>query len=264
MNWIIDTINILSIVYVALPILALLTIALYYILGKTLSKELWDKIIDFGKWYLVSVAIVIAAKLVENGFQERETGLKEMEGFDKYVSIITDTKGIDKRWELCKYFATVTPTKRLKEGWMLYMESIRSDYEEFLKLQAKEDSLIIKDTLTEADKRLLTRINIEKAKFETSFAGKLSDDWVIIFTSDKVLDQAQFELNKITNAGIESPRLVFRNGLYQVISKSFDSRVAAQAYLNSVKNKFTSRPYVSNMAKWCDDPVFNGTYYECQ
>jgi hypothetical protein len=265
MPWIIDTINFLSIIYVALPLLFLLCIAIYYLAGKTLSKEIWEKLADFGKWYLVSVSIVIAAKMVENGFQERETGLKEMDGFDKYVSIITDTKGIDKRWELCKYFATVTPTKRLKEGWVAYMGSIQKDYEAFQQLQNKEDSLNLKDTLTKADQKQLETINIEKQKYDISFNNNNDqDDYVIVFTSDTKLDQAQFELNKINLLQLESPRIVKRNSLYQTVSGNFDSRAAAQAYLNTIKNKFTSGPYVSKLSRWCPNPVFNGTYYECK
>jgi hypothetical protein len=263
MEWIIDSINILSVLYVALPLMFLLAIVFYYLAGRSLSKENWDRILDFGKWYLVSVALVISAKMIENGFHERETGLKEMDGFDKYVSIITDTKGIDKRWELCKYFSTVTPTKRLRDGWLIYKESIKADYENYLKLQNKEDSILKKDTITNDDKKELNIINLEKAKYETSISGNTEGTHVIIFTSDKNLDQAKYELNKIAKI-IESPRLVLRDGFYVVVSKNYRSRAEAQGDLNNIKNRFTSNPYVSNMDRWCPNPVFNGTYFECK
>lgn len=201
---------------------------------------------------------------MENGFQERDTGLKEMEGFDKYVTIITDTKGIDKRWELCKYFTTVTPTKRLRDGWLAYQESIKKDYDAFEALQKREDNIIKKDSLTKADQKELASINIEKAKFETSITGNSQENWVIIFTSDTNLPQAQYEFDRLIKAGIDSPRLILRGGLYQTTSGNYNSRAEAQSYLTSVKSKFTSNPYVSNMAAWCANPVYNGTYYECK
>lgn len=266
MDWIIDTINIFSVLYIALPFFFVLGLLFYYITGKSVSKENWDKILDFGKWYLISVALVISAKMVENGFHERETGLKEMDGFDKYVTIITDTKGIDKRWELCKYFSTVTPTKRLRDGWLVYKESIKTDYENYLKLQHKEETILKKDSITDADKKELNIINVEKAKYETSISGSGDNNdgsHVIIFTSDKDLDQAKYELTKIAKI-VEEPRLVLRDGFYKVVSKNYNSRTEAQNDLNNIKSRFTSKPYVSNMERWCPNPVFNGTYFECK
>ena len=88
METITQIINIIGLVYVGIPLIFLIIGLICYLAGKKISQEMFDKIVEFGKWYIVSVAIVFSAKIIETGFTERETGIKEMQVYDKYVETI--------------------------------------------------------------------------------------------------------------------------------------------------------------------------------
>jgi len=118
------TLNIIGLIYVAMPLVFSIIFLIYYLLGKRISQENLNKTIEFSKWYLVSVAIVFSAKMIESGFSERETGLKEMQVYDKYVETILKADNIEARWRLAEYFAAVTPTDRLRERWIAYKDVI--------------------------------------------------------------------------------------------------------------------------------------------
>ncbi len=84
--------------------------------------------IDFGKWAIVSVGLVIMTKIIDTGFKDREVGLNEIKEYDKYVSMVTDNAKISERRLLAQYFAHVTPSKKLKEGWAAYYTTVDKEY----------------------------------------------------------------------------------------------------------------------------------------
>jgi len=138
-NFISSALGIISFIYVALPIVFIVGLGVYYLFGKTISSEAWDKLGEFSKWYIVSVALVFAGNMIKDGFTERETGIKEMQVYDKYVDLILEADNIEKRWKLTEYFAVVTPTERLRERWVAYQDSIRDDYNNFLEISSEEN-----------------------------------------------------------------------------------------------------------------------------
>lgn len=141
---------------------------IYYLIRKKLIDDnKLDKMIDLGKWFMISVAMVLGATIVTDSFKEREQDMKEMEVFDKYVSTITQVEGIQQRWLLCQYFATVSPTGHLKESWENYLNLLEPDHEKYLANQKLIDSLNSKETLTRAD-----TLKLIEAKQETEVMNK--------------------------------------------------------------------------------------------
>ena len=65
--------------------------------NKSIENENIDKIIELGKWFIVSVAITLSVSIVNDGFREREQDIKEMEIFDKYVDTILEAAGVEKK-----------------------------------------------------------------------------------------------------------------------------------------------------------------------
>lgn len=139
LTWILD---IISLAYIALPLVFLLGVAFYYLRGRTISAAAWTQIVNVGQWYLLSVAVVFAGKLVEKGFTERETGIKEMAIYDKYTTIILKADSVDQAWALTRFFAAVTPTDRLKEGWKEYFKLIDPEYQKIRDDRRKRDSIV--------------------------------------------------------------------------------------------------------------------------
>lgn len=114
-----------------------------YIGGWKIFNNMQDKTIDLIKWFIGSVVIVVVTLIIDTGFKEREAGIKEMEVYDKYVSIILTADNIEQRWNLCQYFSIVTPTERLRERWQVYKDSISDDYYAWKKESQYLDSIFV-------------------------------------------------------------------------------------------------------------------------
>jgi hypothetical protein len=96
-------------------------LAIYFIIkSKSIENANIDKLIELGKWFIVSVAITLSASIVNDGFREREQDIKEIQVFDKYTSIILEADGVEKRRLLCEYFASVSPEGPIKKSWEKY------------------------------------------------------------------------------------------------------------------------------------------------
>lgn len=256
--------NIIGLIYVVIPLVFLIIVAIYYLFGKKISKENIDKIIDFSKWYLVSVAVVFSAKLVEEGFSERETGLKEMQVYDKYVETILKADNIEARWKLAQYFATVTPTDRLRNRWIAYQDTIQKDYLDFMEYKKKEAELTNKETLSVDEKNNLEFVQRSIASYEGKLIDNASGRWVIVFTGDKNIETSEYERDNLIKAGIEEPRILFRNNSFRIVSHEFSTRQEAGAYLDTYKNKIRKDAYIINLNSWCPRENFNGRFYECE
>lgn len=124
----------------------------------TLNNE---QIFDIIKWFIGSVVLVIITIIIESGFRERETGIEEMKIYNEYVDIILRADNIEERWKLAEYFATVTPTERLRSRWVNYQKIISKDYEKFKKL-SDDESIVISDTIFNPEKLVV----IQNKKYE--------------------------------------------------------------------------------------------------
>lgn len=259
-------VNIISLVYIILPLFLLLILFILYLSGRKFSPERLDKLLDFGKWYIVSVALVFIVRMMESSFTERDTGIKEMQVYDKYAETILKANNIEERWKLSQYFSTVTPTPRLRDRWIEYKDSIKSEYVVYKELKRLENSIKSKDSLSRQDIDSLVKLQLKLDPYEKSLAeiSRNDDQWIIIFTADKDLKQAQQEQRNLQIAGISDVRLVFRDNVYRNISQNFSSKTDAQNYLNRFRNVVRKDVYMSRTITWCSDYVFNGVYYECK
>lgn len=255
--------NWFGLIYVGLPLLFLCILVFYKLFGGIIEKDNLDKILEFSKWYMVSVAIVFAAKTVEASFSERETGIKEMQVYDKYVTTILEADNIEARWKLAEYFSTVTPTDRLRERWIDYKNTIKYDYLRFKELDVKESALLSQKTLTPDQKVTLNTVQREKATFEKKLIETKTGKWVIVFTGDTKLEQSKFEQNNLKKAGINNPVIYFRDNSYRILSQPFSKKQDATDYLNAHKEKIRKDAYIIDLDKWCTNEKFNGEYYEC-
>jgi hypothetical protein len=261
-----EILNIIALIYVILPLLFLLVLAVYYIAGKRLAPETWEKTADFGKWYIASIALVFIVKMLENSFTERETGIKEMQVYDKYAEIVLKANNIEERWKLSQYFSAVTPTPRLRDRWTEYRDTIRREYLIYTELKKVESQIAAKDSLTSLDRDTLAKVQIKLAPYEKRLIADDSapGDWIVVFAADKNLEEAQYEIEQLNKAGVTDARIVFRNNFYRSVSREFSSKVEAQVYLNKYKNLRGTDKYIVQSSSWCANLVDNGSYYECR
>lgn len=102
----------------------------------------FEQYVELFKWFISSVAIVVVTLIIDAGFRDRETGINEMKLYSEYVDVILKADNIEERYKLADYFATVTPTDRLRERWIEYRNSIVVSYKEYRLLKIRENQLI--------------------------------------------------------------------------------------------------------------------------
>jgi hypothetical protein len=118
----------------ALLLLAVIVVTVLVILGlvKLLFKSLeGDKLtlyLDFTKWIVVSVALVIIATVIDSSLKDREAGINEIKQYDSYVQMVIQTDGIAKRWRLAQYFSKVTASEKLRDRWDEYFKIVEKEY----------------------------------------------------------------------------------------------------------------------------------------
>lgn len=152
-----DTAKLSLLLGASLIALSLLGIFAVYrlIKSKSLPDGGLDKLIELGKWFMVSVAIVLATAIVNDGFRERDQDVKEMQVFDKYTTVVLEADGVEKRKLLTEYFASVSPDGRIKTAWENYKKVVEIQVKEYRDNQAKLQALTEKTaqgTATPAEK----------------------------------------------------------------------------------------------------------------
>jgi hypothetical protein len=267
-NSIVTITNWLALIYAAIPLAALLVAFLFYVSGKRISEANFAKVVEISKWYLVTVSIVFAAKIIESGFTERETGIKEMQLYDKYVAKILEADNIESRWKLAEYFSAVTPTERLRERWTEYKTLLKPDYDKFKSLEARENELLSEEKdreLAPEDQQELNKIQQQKASLDRSLVETSAGRHAVVFTSDREIGPAKSELEKLSRAGIKDAQLYFRKSRYRTVSLPFETRALAAQYLQVHKEKLRPDVYVVDLDKWCPNASYNKElrYFSC-
>ncbi len=100
--------------------------------------------ISLGKWFVVSVALVIMTTIIDWGFKDRQAGLAELKFYDNYVTelIVLNPSPVQKRM-LAQYFACVGPSDKLRERWKIYHDSIYREYIDYITPLLEEEALLL-------------------------------------------------------------------------------------------------------------------------
>jgi hypothetical protein len=132
--------------------------------------------INLYKWMLGTFFITVITIVINWGFKDRAQGMTEISQYDKYATdmIILNDNPVKKRM-LAQFFAHVTPSEKLKEGWQDYYKDINKEYLVFMKkdsiLRLNYNGLIKKDT---------TKLNVsEKAKLKVWSSQVEQNDLII-------------------------------------------------------------------------------------
>lgn len=127
-------------------VLILGTIASLFLVFRIILKGKIDEgklnlMVDLFKYAIVSVAIATTTMIISDLFKEREQDVKELEYFGTYVEDIKNADGIVQRYQLSKYLAIVAPSGELKKSWERYFDSVRIEYNEYLRDRERKQLL---------------------------------------------------------------------------------------------------------------------------
>lgn len=103
--------------------------------------------VDFAKWFIVSVALVVVTLIIDAGFKDRAAGLSELQQYDKYVTqLIVLNEEVGPRRLLAQYFANVTASDKLRERWQEYYKLLDGEY--IILMKARQEKIKTRDSLT--------------------------------------------------------------------------------------------------------------------
>lgn len=140
-----------------------------------------------------------------------------------------------------------------------------------LRLSKLSDSSLIDSTDNSKVTQVLNDFKGTQEEIETINEKDVNDisysnevEWVIVFTADNNLEQAEYEIDQLKKAEINEVRLFLRNGKYRTLSKAFSSKSSAESYLSGIKNKVRNDVYIVNLKTWCLNKKKKENYFECR
>lgn len=192
----------------------------YYALSRGLIDESkLDKVIDLGKWVIASVAIILSGAIISDGFKEREQDVKELEFFDKYVATVTQAEGIEQRWLLCEYFASVSPPGEMRSSWQNYQKVIEPAYKSYKQGKAEIAKLSAKDSLSNDELKKLSTLREKTHVLEQSLVGHANSEAKVLPETNNTVyiqygktagrDGASEVMNVINDFGYKAPGIEF-------------------------------------------------------
>ncbi len=241
--------------------------------NKSIENENIDKIIELGKWFIVSVAITLSASIVNDGFRERDQDIKEMEVFDKYVNTILEADSLEKRRLLCDYFASVSPNGEIKKSWQEYKKSVQSDIEKDENIkkniaEMKEKSKDLPPAESNKVNQEIYRLEVKSAELNQSLKMPTIDqdiqEWLIITGGYPTPEAASAEVKKEEEL-IKYPVAIYkkRNDFRTVVGPFLDKNAALIA-LPEIKEKVRPNSYLVNLKSWCKTIEIQDGYIECK
>lgn len=89
--------------------------------------------VDLFKWLIGTVGLTLITFIINWGFRDREQGMNEISQYDKYATelIVLNDNPVNKRM-LAQFFANVTPSEKLKDGWKDYYCEVNKEYIKFI------------------------------------------------------------------------------------------------------------------------------------
>lgn len=151
--------------------------------GNDTDFEKYKFKVEIAKWLIGTIGLTLVTYFINWGFKDRESGMLEISQYDKYATelIVLNDNPIKRRM-LAQFFANVTPSEKLKDGWMNYYREVNNEYVTFI----KSDSLY--------RSRLLAINKIDSSKL--SEPQKIEKDY---------LEKEVKQNNEIINAPIITP-----------------------------------------------------------
>lgn len=244
----------------------------FLLLKSTVDQAKMDKVIEVGKWFFVSVAIVLGSAMVSDGFKERDQDVKEIEVFSKHVATITKADGIEERWLLTEYFASVAPAGGLQTSWARYEQKLWPQVENYRKEKARKEELerLKKENvpLTPEQEKEHAELTASTAKQEKPLVSDRPEqtssatEWVIVAATDSTLLAAQSELNKAVKIS-PSAKILKKGAFFHTVIPGFVSRAEALVRLTQVRQAVRSDAYEILLSSWCSGTLDSGDFIQC-
>lgn len=231
--------------------------------NKSIENENIDKIIELGKWFIVSVAITLSISIVNDGFRERDQDIKELDVFEKHVNTILEATGVEKRKLLCEYFAAVSPEGPIKKSWKDYKIVVDQQVAELRAAEEKAIKIAEKapEARSEAEQKALLEAEEKAATLSQSLKSPDIQEWVIIAGSDSSVEAALDEVKKFKELKY-SVDIYRKENRFRTVVGPFRDKNVVSAALPEIR-KVRKDSYPVNLKTWCKSPEPRDGDIEC-
>ncbi len=254
---------VLYFIFILITIIAMMA-GVYYIKKGSIAQEKLDRIIELFKYAIVTTAITTVTLIITDLFKEREQDVKELEYFDKYVNDVKKVDGIEERLLLAKYLSIVSPSGDLKKSWKNYLDTVLSEYQEYLLL--KKEQLKIDTIVNPSEEQVNKSLEVQEKinQFEKPLASATlnteeSVEYYIIAGGDISIPEAQDELKKALKIH-QFSAIIKKGNLYRTVLTDLFSRTDAEKILSQARKVLNSSSYIVKKINWCKS-ITQGT--EC-
>ena len=186
----------------------------YNAFGETFER--YKVKVDLLKWLIGTVGLTLITFIIDWGFRDREQGMNEISQYDRYASelIVLNDNPVKKRM-LAQFFANVTPSEKLKDGWQKYYGEVDEEYNQFIKEAVTE-----KNRLAELNKKDSTSLKKSEKIEIKNLESKVQEKENIINAPLLIPDLSVKYTENLKN--VVSDRFLKNNNKDIVMAKRFE------------------------------------------
>lgn len=192
--------------------------------------------IDLLKWAVVSVGLVIMTTIIDSGFKDREVGINELKEYDKYVFLVVDNTKLAERRLLAQYFAYVTPSDKLKQGWKDYFAVLDEEYNTLQQQKEAEEQKLAESQSLQPQQRQMIEQKINEIDYELTPSfnkGTSLNDY------NEAVKWERVGFENVLSRQLEEAIIAFENA--ETIYPGFHQVYEIRNYLSSIKDTRTER-----------------------
>lgn len=189
---------------------------------------------NFLKWVLGTFTVVIITIIINWGFKDRAVGMDEISQYDRYATelIVLNESPVKKRM-LAQFFANVTPSTKLKDGWEKYFEKVDKEYEQFIAEKKAEDTKLIElqkiDTarLSDAQKKEIQTLEVKVQEKENIINAPLVVPQVSLSGYSTIKTIGSLKFIKSTSKNLGLAKQFEDEGFAYLLNKDIDNAITS-------------------------------------
>lgn len=246
-----------------------------YSLSANMEFEKYKLKMNLFKWLLGTFGIAIITLIINWGFKDRSVGMDEISQYDRYATelIILNESPVKKRM-LAQFFANVTPSTKLKEGWQEYFKDVDQEYNQFILEKNAENNRLNQlqkiDTakLSNAQKKEIQDLEVKVQEKENIINAPLVVPQVSLNGYSTIKTTGHHKFIKSTSKKPDLAKQFEDEGFSYLLSKDIDNAIDSftksensyngyhmvydiAIYLNKSRNQLSN----NNVENW--KPVYN-------
>jgi len=189
---------------------------------------------NFLKWVLGTFTVVIITIIINWGFKDRAVGMDEISQYDRYATelIVLNESPVKKRM-LAQFFANVTPSTKLKDGWEKYFEKVDKEYEQFIAEKKAEDTKLTElqkiDTarLSDAQKKEIQTLEVKVQEKENIINAPLVVPQVSLSGYSTIKTIGSLKFIKSTSKNLGLAKQFEDEGFAYLLNKDIDNAITS-------------------------------------